>query len=68
MPPNFVRLCMGPQEAIKENLLFTPGYENFIEPSVKAKDLGIFIDEDTKFSSQRIKVIKKPNQKCGWIF
>ena len=53
---------MGPQEAIKENLLFTPGYENFIEPSVKAKDLGIFIDEDTKFSSQRIKVIKKPNQ------
>ena len=63
----FVRICMGPKEAIKENLLFTPGYENFIEPSAKAKDLGILIDEDSKFSSQRIKAIKQTNQKCGWI-
>ena len=55
----FVRICMGPQEAIKENLLFTPGYENFIEPSAIAKDLGILINEDSKFSSQRIKAIKK---------
>ena len=35
------------------------GMKNLIEPSVKAKDLGIFIDEDTKFSSQRIKETKE---------
>ena len=63
----FVRLCMGPSEDIKENLLFTPDYQNFIEPSSKAKDLGIFKDNDSRFSSQCKKAITKTNQKCGWI-
>ena len=63
----FVRLSMGPNEEVKDLSLFTPGYENIVESKEKAKDLGILIDNDAKFASQRSKAITKTNNKCSWI-
>ena len=58
---------MGPNEEVKDLSLFTPGYENIVESKETAKDLGILIDNDAKFASQRSKAITKTNNKCSWI-
>ena len=58
---------MGDNEEIKNMLVFTPDYNHIIKYHCTARDLGVFIDADCRYVSQRCTVIKKTNQKCGWI-
>ena len=48
-------------------MLFTPNYEDPIPQHNTTRDLGILIDDDCSFSSQRKAAITKTNQRCGWV-
>ena len=59
----FIRISMGPNENLKNVPMFTPDHDETIPQVSSARDLGILIDNDSRFKSQRMAAIKKTNQK-----
>ena len=58
----------GPNNDMKEDpLIFGQDYNTFLTRNDVVKDLGINIDQDLNYKSQRQKAIAKANQKAGWI-
>jgi hypothetical protein len=58
---------MGRRTLTDSTMLFTPNFEDPIKEVDTAKDLGIFIDSDGDFVSQRSEAARKTNAKAGWI-
>ena len=59
--------CVQCVQCVQCALCAVCAYENIVESKEKAKDLGILIDNDAKFKSQRAKAITKTSNKCSWI-
>ena len=62
-----MNLRFGKQDIIENTVLFTPNFDYPIEEVSVAKDLGVMMDNKLDFKSQRIKVIKKANNKVSCI-
>ena len=63
----FVRVSRGKNEVDNSNMIFTPNYEDPISQEHSTTDLGIIIDNDCSFRSQRKAAIVKTNQRYGWV-
>ena len=48
-------------------MLFTPDYSSPIEEFEVVRDLGLMLDSDGSFSTQRLLAQKKALQKCSWV-
>ena len=58
----------GPSKSLKTNYLYlTPGADDIIHEVETVKDLGVFIDNDLKFTSHINKLLTKVKQKVGWV-
>ena len=56
----------GPSESLKTDYLYlTPGADDIIHEVETVKDLGVFIDNDLKFTSHINKLLTKVKQKVG---
>jgi hypothetical protein len=65
--PKFQAVRMGKRNLTDSTLLFTPNYDDPIKEVDSAKDLGILIDSDGDFVSQRREAARKTTAKAGWI-
>jgi hypothetical protein len=65
--PKFQAVRMGRRLLTDSTMLFTPNYSDPIKEVDTAKDLGILIDNDGDFVSQRREAARKTSQKAGWI-
>ena len=63
----FMNLRIGKDNITENTMLFTPGIEDPINEVDTAKDLGVLVDNKLDFKNQRVKVIKKANNKISWI-
>ena len=64
----FQLVRMGPKEDLKlDTLLFTPDFTDPIERVQSAKDLGIIMDEDASFLTQRHAAQLKTKNKASWV-
>ena len=58
----------GKNEDLKnKTLYFTDQMKNFIEQFESLKDLGVYMNDKTEFSTNFAHVVKKSRQKMGWI-
>ena len=55
------------KELSTSTLLFTPNYMDPIQELDVVKDLGVLIDSNGDFRSQRLKAQRKTMSKCSWI-
>ena len=63
-----LRMTVDPaRELSNTTTLFTPQFKDPIEEYEVVRDLGVLIDSDGSFSSQKLKAQKATMDKCSWI-